>query len=171
MKTSADGKKKWALLLTKPAGPIPTAAELNGGMDFSCNVLESDIAWSATASDRFNEKVSCQKGNAQALGASNYDLALTLVREWLASGTGADVSGADAAYQAVKVKDTTVWIYMRETDKDSTEPWADGDEIFLGGEVKTDTPTRPNNEGNIKRRVEFLAQNMISEVPVAAAGP
>lgn len=168
MKTSADGKKKWAMLLTKPAGPIPTATELNAGIDFSCVVLESDITWSPTASDRFNEKVSCQKGNAQALGASNYETALTFVREWLTTGSGADVSDLDAAYQAVMVKDTTVWIYLRETDKDSTEDWAAGDEIFLGGELKTDSPTRPGNDGNIKRRVEFLGQNMVSEVLVPA---
>lgn len=166
MKTSADGKKKWALLLTAPAGKIPTATELNAGIDFSCVVLESDITWSPTASDRFNEKVSCQKGNSQALGASNYELALTLVREWLATGLGADSTDLDSAYQALKVKDTTVWIYLRETDKDSTEPWASGDEIFLGGEVKTDSPTRPGNDGNIKRRVELLAQTMVNEVLV-----
>lgn len=169
MKTSADGKKKWALLVQKPAGRIPTVAELEAGEDISCVILESDISWSPSASDRFNEKVSCQKGNAQANGASNYDLALTFVREWLTTGLGADTTGLDVGYQAVKVKDTTVWIYLRETDKDSTEPWAEGDEIFLGGEVKTDTPSRPNNEGNIKRRVEFLAQDMVSEVLVAAA--
>lgn len=168
MKTSADGKKKWALSLTKPAGVIPTATELNAMIDPSCVILDSDVTWSPAASDRFNEKTSCQKGNAQALGASNFETALTLIREWLASGTGADVAGLDAAYQAVMVKDTTVWVYLRETDKDSTEPWAAGDEIFLGGEVKTDSPTRPGNDGNIKRRVEFLAQNMISEVLVPA---
>lgn len=168
MKTSADGKKKWTMLLEKPAGPIPTVEELNAGDDFSCVVLESDIAWSPAASDRFNEKVSCQKGNSQALGASNFETALTLVREWLTTGLGADVTGLDKAYQAVRVKGTTVWIYLRETDKDSTEPWAIGDEIFLGGEVVSDSPTRPGNDGNIKRRVEFLPQNMISEVLVAA---
>ena len=168
MKSSADGKKKWALLLTKPAGVIPTATELNAGIDFSCVVLESDITWSPTASDRFNEKVSCQKGNSQAIGASNYELALTLIREWLTTGSGADTEELDAAYQALKVKDTTAWIYLRETDKDSPEPWAAGDEIFLGGEVKTDSPTRPGNDGNIKRRVEMLAQNMVNEVLVPA---
>lgn len=170
MKFSSDGKKKWALSLTKPANPIPTATELNAMIDPSCMILDSDVTWSPTASDRFNEKTSCQKGNSQALGASNYETALTFIREWLATGSGADIEGLDAAYQAVKVKDTTVWIYLRETDKDSTEPWAAGDEIFLGGEVKTDSPTRPGNDGNIKRRVEFLPQNMVSEVLVPAGG-
>ena len=168
MKVAADGKKKFTLLLTKPALPIPTAAELNAGQDISCAVLDSDANFTNTASDRFNEKPSCIKGNSQALGASNYDTALTFLREYLEAG-GADVTAGDMGYQAVKTKGTTVWIYLRETDKDSPEPWAAGDEIHLGGELVTEAPMRVNNDGNIKRRVEFLPQNMISEVPVGPA--
>lgn len=173
MKVAADGKKKFALLLTKPAGRVPTATELNAGQDISCAVLDSDANWTNTASDRFNEKPACTKGNSQALGASNYDTALTFLREFLdgAGGEkGADVTGADAGYQAVRVKGSTVWIYLRETDKDSGEDWAPGDEIHLGGEVTNDSPMRVNNDGNIKRRIEFLPQNMISEELVPVAG-
>lgn len=170
MKVSADGKKKWALLTEKPAAitGIPTAAELNAGLDFSCVVLESDITWSNAASDRFAEKASCQKGNSQALGASNFDLALTFLREYLAAG-GPDKLAGDQAYEAARVKGTTLWIYLRESDKDSTAPWAETDIIDLGGEVVSDAPMRVNNDGNIKRRIEFLAQNMIVEEKVGAA--
>jgi hypothetical protein len=172
MKRSADGKKKWALLTEKPAAAsgIPDVDELNAGIDFSCVVLESDINWSNAASDRFNEKVSCQKGNSEALGASNYDTALTFVREWLEAG-GPDTVAGDKAYAAVSVKGTTVWIYLRESDKDSTEPWEAGDIIDLGGEVVSDAPMRVNNDGNIKRRIEFLPQKMIVEEAVLAATP
>ena len=93
--------------------------------------------------------------------------ALTFLREYLVAG-GIDAAGLDAGYQAVKVRGTTVWIYLRETDKLSTEAWAVGDEIHLGGEVVSDAPMRVNNDGNIKRRIEFLPQNMISETLVAA---
>lgn len=170
MKVAADGKKKFTLLLAKPAATtgIPTATELNAGQDISCAVLDSDANWTNAASDRFNEKAACQKGNSQALGASNYDTALTFLREYLEAGGGADTTADDMGYQAVKVKGTTVWIYLRETDKDSTEDWAAGDEIHLGGEVVTEAPMRVNNDGNIKRRVEFLPQNMITEVLVPA---
>jgi hypothetical protein len=166
MKVAADGKKKFTLLLTKPAGAVPTAAELNAGRDISCAVLDSDANWTNTASDRFNEKAACQVGNSQALGAANYDTALTFLREYLVGG-GIDGTGLDAGYQAVKTRGTTVWIYLRETDKLSTQPWAAGDEIHLGGEVVSDAPARVNNDGNIKRRIEFLPQNMISERIVA----
>lgn len=167
MKVAADGKKKFTLLLTKPAALKPTAAELNAGKDISCAVLDSDANWTNTASDRFNEKPACTAGNSAALGASNYDTALTFLREYLAGG-GIDTAGLDAGFQAVKTKGTTVWIYLRETDKLSTAAWAIGDEIHLGGEVVSDAPMRVNNDGNLKRRIEFLPQNMISETLVTA---
>lgn len=168
MKVAADGKKKFTLRLEPPAAAsgIPTAVELNAGQDVSCAVLDSDANWTNTASDRFNEKPACTKGNSQALGASNYDTALTFLREYLEAG-GPDSAGLDAGYQAVKTKGSTVWIYLRETDKDSTEAWAAGDEIHLGGEVQSDAPMRVNNDGNIKRRIEFLPQNMVGEVAAA----
>ena len=168
MKVAADGRKKFTLLTAAPAGRIPTAAELNAAQDISCADLDSDANFTNTASDRFNEKAACQMGNSQALGAANYDTALTFLREYLDAG-GADIAGEDLGYQAVRTRGTTVWIYLRETDKASTEDWASGDEIHLGGELVSDAPMRVNNDGNIKRRVEFLAQNMVSEVAVPAA--
>jgi hypothetical protein len=172
MKVAADGKKKFILLTTAPAAAsgIPTVTELLAGQDISCAVLDSDANWSNTASDRFNEKAACQKGNSQALGASNYDTALTFLREYLDAG-GPDATGEDLGYESVRVKGTTSWIYLRESDKDSTEPIAAGDIIDLGGEVVSDAPMRVNNDGNIKRRIEFLPQNMIVEEPVGAAAP
>lgn len=169
MKVAADGKKKFTLLTAAPAATsgIPTVTELNAGIDISCAVLDSDANWTPTASDRFNEKAACQRGNSQALGASNYDTALTFLREYLEAG-GADTTGEDEGYQAVRVKGTTSWIYLRESDKDSTEAWSTGDIIDLGGEVISDAPMRVNNDGNLKRRIEFLPQNMIVEVPVGA---
>ncbi|MDJ0321829.1 hypothetical protein [Pseudarthrobacter sp. PS3-L1] len=170
MKVSADGKKKWALLLAKPAAAsgIPSLTELNAGTDFSCAVLESDINWSRAASDRINEKVSCQVGNSEALGAANYDLALTFVREFLTAEGGPDITAGDKAYQALKKSGTEAWIYLRESAKYSTAAWAATDVIELGGRVVTDGPMRVNNDGNIKRRIAFLAQEMVTEVTVGA---
>ena len=53
---------------------------------------------------------------------------------------------------------------VARTDRLSTAAWATGDEIHLGGEVVSDAAMRVNNDGNVKRRIEFLPQNMISEV-------
>ncbi len=170
MRVSSDGKKKWAILTTKPAAAsgVPVVAELVAGIDPSCVILESAINWTRTSSDKIPEKVSCVKGKAESFGPDNYDLALTFIREWLEAG-GADVTALDQGYQAVRVKDTTVWIYLRDSDKDSTDPWEAGDIIDLGGEVKSDGPLLGQGEGSQKRRVEFAAQNMIVEQPILAA--
>lgn len=169
MKVASDGKRKYTLLTTAPAGKIPTAAELNAGMDISCEILTSSSTWTNAASETTDEKTECQKGNAQGLGAQNYDTALVFVRGYLPAPTGGvDVTGTDRGYQAVKTRGSEVWIYQRETDKDSTAPWAIGDEIHLGGRVVSDSPIRTDTEGSIKRQVNFLPQDMISEVLVAA---
>lgn len=168
MKSLADGKKKITLLTAAPVNEdAPTALELNAGEDISCVVLDSDFNWTNTASATFDEKPACAKGQVLALGASNYDLALTYIREYLEAG-GADVAGLDAGYQAVKTKGSVVWIYVRETAKDSDEDWASGDEIYLGGRVQSDAPARVNNDGNIKRRLVFLPQRMFEDIAVAA---
>ena len=60
---------------------------------------------------------------------------------------------------------------MRESDKFSTEPWEAGDIIELGGKVRSDNPARVNNEGDIKRRISFAAQDMIVEKAVLAGTP
>ena len=167
MKSLADGKKKITLLTTKPANEeSPTALELNAGEDVSCNVLDSDFNWTNTDSATFDEKPACAKGQVLALGASNYDLAATFIREYLEAG-GADIAGLDAGYQAVKTKGSVVWIYVRETAKDSDEDWAATDEIYLGGKVQSDAPARVNNDGNIKRRVKFLPQRMFENIAAA----
>jgi len=167
MKTLADGKKRITATTTKPANEgAPTAIELNAGINISCNVLDSDFNWTNTDSATFDEKPACATGQVLALGASNYDLALTYIREYLEAG-GPDVAGEDKGYQAVKTKGSVVWIYVRETDKESDEAWAAGDEIYLGGRVQSDSPARVNNDGNIKRRIKFLPQRLFENIAAA----
>jgi len=163
----ADGKTKFTILTTKPADPAnPTATELNAGIDASCNVLASDFNWSAADSDKIAEKALCDVGNSNAIGASNYTTGVTLWRYYATAG-GIDAT-ADAGFAALKEKGTTVWAYARESDKDSTEPWAASDEIYLGGEVITDTPQRLDGTGFIKRRIPLEAQRMYDDITVAA---
>lgn len=165
----ADGKTKFTVLTTAPADPAaPTAAELNAGIDLSCDILSSDFAWSATGSDTNNEKSLCVTGNAVTYGASNYDLGLTLFRLFDKT-TGAPDTTNEAGWTALKEKGTTVWGYARESGKDSTEEWEAGDEIYLGGEVVTDLPARTDGTGFIKRRVPLGAQRMHDNIVVAAA--
>ncbi|MBB3041223.1 hypothetical protein [Nocardioides soli] len=169
-KSLADGHSKLTLLTAKPVDPFnPTVTELNAGVDVSCAVLASDFTWSATDSDKVNEKALCTTNNANAIGASNFQAGLTIFREF-DEADGAVDPIADVAYQTVKEKGTTVYGYLREDGKLATQPWVAGDEaLYL--EVLTDNPQRPQNAGGyIKRRVPMEPQNG-GDVTVAAATP
>lgn len=170
-RTLADGKKKFTILITEPVDPeAPTATELNAGIDLSCKVLSSDFMWGATDSDKVAEKALCDEGNANAIGASNYQAGMSLWRYFATSG-GFDAI-EDAGFDAVKVKGTTLWGYARNTDKKSTEPWATGDEIYLGGEVITDTPQPPTDmAGFIKYRVPMEFQRGYPFIEVGPVTP
>lgn len=166
----ADGKIKFTILTSAPADPAaPTASELNEGIDLSCKVLSSDFNWTATDSDRIAEKALCDEGNANAIGASNYSVGFTLWRYYLAEG-GVDAS-ADAGFAAVQAKGTTLYGYARRTDKVATEEWADGDEIYLGGEFTTDTPQIPGDAGGwLKWRVNGEMQRGYPFIAVDGSG-
>lgn len=168
-KSLADGHVKFTLLLTKPVDPAaPTATELNAGIDMECNVLNSDFAFGPTDSDKIAEKALCDLSNKNAIGASNYTAGFTVFRKF-DSATGAVDDTEDEAFQAVKVKGTTVWGYVRKTGKVATLPWAAGDEIWNGQEILTDTPQSPSDAGGyIKARVPAESQAGWDFVEVAA---
>lgn len=164
----ADGKTKFTILTTAPADPAaPTVTELEAGIDMSTDVLASDFTWTAAASDTVDEKSLAAQGNATVFGASNYDLGLTLWRQFDPT-TGAPDTANEPGWEALREKGTTLWAYARETGKDATEAWAASDEIYLGGEVVTDIPTRTDGTGFIKRRIILGAQSMHDNITVAA---
>lgn len=165
----ADGKTKLTILTAKPVNPAaPTVSELEDGIDLSCNILSSDFTWGATDSDKIAEKALCDEGNANAIGASNYQAGITVWRYFDAAG-GFDAV-EDAGFEAVKTKGTTLWGYARKTDKPSTAPWEASDEIYLGAEVATDAPQPPSDQGGyIKWRVPMEVQRGYPFIEVAAA--
>lgn len=162
----SDGKIKFTILTTAPANPAaPTAAELNAGIDLSDDVLASDFTWTPVASDTIDEKSLAAKGNATTFTYSNYDLGITLWRQF-DSTTGAPDTANEAGWAALKEKGATLWGYARETGKDATEAWAASDESYLGGEILTDEPQRTDGAGFIKRRIVLGAQNMHTNITV-----
>lgn len=166
MRVLADGKTKLTMLTTEPADPEnPTVTELAAGIDLSCKVVASDFTFGPTDSETVSEPALCDEGNAESLGRSNYEAALSIWREYLEAG-GADPA-ADAAFQAVKEKGATLWLYSRLTDKKATDPWAAGDEIYFGAEVTNDTP-QVGREGWIKARVPMKVQQGWPFIQVAA---
>lgn len=164
----ADGKTKWTVLITAPANEAsPTATELNAGIDMSCDILKSDFNWTATDSESIAEDALCDKDTNEAFGKGNYNLGVTLWRKYATAGGPDDAS--EAGWAVMKEKGAEFWAYARESDKDSTEDWEAGDEIYLGGKVASDTPQRLDGTGFIKRRVPIKPRKMHNEIVVAGA--
>lgn len=167
VKTLADGRIKVAVLTTAPANAAaPTTAELNAGIDASAKILASDFQWGAVDSDKVNEKSLVDINNVNALGASNFQTAMTIFR-YFNSGTGVADPTDDALFTAVKVKGTNLWIYVRRTGKLATAAWATGDEINLGGNVITDLTQETDAGGYLKKRVPLEPQTMYPNITVA----
>lgn len=166
----ADGRTKFTILTTKPADPeAPTVTELEAGIDASCNVLASDFTFGAAASDKVNESALCTTDNANTPTRGNNQSAFTLFRYFDPETGAADVSGDDAAFQALKYKGTTFWAYARRTTKLSGEAWAADDEIFHGAEIVTDSVMPPSDMGGwIKYRQEAETQVAYPFITVAA---
>ena len=163
----ADGKTKFTVLTTKPVNPAaPTSTELNAGIDLSQDVLSSDFTFGAVDSDKIAEKALGDEGNANAIGASNYQAGFTLWRKFATAGGFDDA--AETGWAALKEKGTTLWAYARQMDKDASETWAATDEIYLGAELITDTPQRTDGTGFIKYRIPAEVQRGYPFVEVAA---
>jgi hypothetical protein len=84
----------------------------------------------------------------------------------LALHPGGFDSTEDALFQACKVRGTTLYIYVRKTDKLSTAAWATADEIYLGGSVITGTP-KASDTAYIKYEVPLFPQDMRAFIAVA----
>jgi hypothetical protein len=163
----ADEHIKFTILTTAPEDEAaPTAAELNAGIDASCLVFADDFRWTPTDSERVGERALCESTAAEAPGLSNYDLAFTAWR-YFDSVTGAPDMTADELFQAVKVKGTELWGYVRRTGKLHSAVWATGDEIQLGGRFTTDTP-QTDGTGFVKYRIPTLPQAMHDFIAVDA---
>lgn len=166
-KSLADGHLKFTMLVAKPANlSAVTATVLNGGIDASCSVLSSDFTFSSGDSDKVNEKALCTTNNANSLGADNFTAGATFFRYFDEDGF-VDLT-EDEAYQAVKEKGATIWGFVRESGKLSTDAWAADDE-YEWMELLSDRPQRPGNGGGyIKRRVPFEPQSGGEGVVVSA---
>lgn len=168
-KVLADGKTKFTILTTKPAGwanKVITAAEANAGIHLADHVLTSDFTFAAVDSDKVAEKALGASANANAIGASNFQLAFTLWRKFLTAG-GFDAAD-EAGWAALKVKGATLYAIARQTDKEASAAWAATDEVYLAAEFTTDTPQRTDGTGFIKYRIPTEVQTGYPFISVAA---
>ncbi len=168
-----DARIKFTILTEEPENPeAPTAAELNAttAIQASCYMLASDFTWSATDSDKVQQKDLCTEGNANALGASNFNAGFTVFREYDLDTGDPLTAGEDKLFQALRKKGTALWGYARLSPKKATEIWETGDEIYLGGEFITDNFQRPTDGGGyIRWRVPAEIQNGYPDITVATA--
>lgn len=171
IKSLADGKMKIAVLTSKPVNPAaPTTTELNAGVGgavgAACNIALADWQFGAADSDKVADPAICDNSNANALGRANFVAGMTVFRYFDPTTKAADAT-ADALFAAVNVRGTELWIYMRQTAKDYSEPWASGDEVS-GEHVITDAWQYADSGGYIKRKVPMEAQAGWPNAVVAA---
>lgn len=157
--TLADAMKKVSVMSTAPADmAAPTVTELTAGIDAAPRIVKSDFALGPTGSDTVDEVPLATKGNGKAWGPSNYEGSMSVFRYFDPSTGAPETGGAgtvgDALFQAVKTKGTTLWIAVRETSKDSTDPWLASDEVQVY-EVMTDDPQNDDGTGYIKKVVKL----------------
>lgn len=169
IRSLAEGHTKFTILTVAPAKPnAPTVAELEAGIDASCKVAKNDFNFSTADSDTVDDAELCATTKAVAPGADNVEVNFRAYRYWLDEG-GVDPA-ADVLFAAVREKGTVLYFYARHTDKLATEPWAAGDEIFLGVEGWVDWPQyNVADAGWNKFITKVHANNVYPQIKVAAA--
>lgn len=165
MRMLSAGRSRVSVLTVKPSNiAAPTTAELNAGIYASPFIPKSMWTWSAGDPSTENDTDIEKTFDADVPVSDTYDLNMGVYRGFLAGG-GFD-STEDALFQACKVRGTTLYIYVRKTDKLSTAAWATADEIYLGGSVITGTP-KASDTAYIKYEVPLFPQDMRSFIAVA----
>lgn len=161
-KSKAEGREKWMLLSVPPADPSAvTLSEATAGIDASCALAAADSRISAAASATFSDAAICDEIAVTEFGQSNYEGNAAPYRYFdedgaSETGTGGDGEIRDEVYQALKDKDTELYILIRDTSKRSREPLAAGDEYELY-QVVTDNPQRPTSREGYQKRIVPLA--------------
>ena len=173
-KSKAEGREKWMLLSAPPANPdAVTLTEANAGIDASCAISSADSRISAAASATFSDPAICDEIAVTEFGQSNYEGTIAPFRYWDeegASEVGSEGQIRDEVFQALKERDTELYVLIRDTSKRSREPLATGDEYELY-EVTTDNPQRPSSrEGHQKRLVPLAIRNAWRGTLVGGSG-
>lgn len=167
--TLAQDKTKFTILTTAPADPEnPTAAELAAGIDASDYILKSDFTWTATDSTTISEPVLSTGAVANTPDEFQFNGRVTVLNYF--DGTGAlETTGGGAVFDALVPAGTEVYCYGRRSSKKSSEAWAAGDPIFLGGRVVTDNAQQPTDfGGHVKQTIPLLVQEGWPNIEVAA---
>lgn len=165
----ADGKRKIVLLSTRPADiDAITVAEATAGTDLSDFTLTTSVI-GPTGSDTFNEKVWSSRGNSEDFGPSNFAGNNLVIHRYYDETTKQPDPTDDAAWAALKTKDTTIRLLVRESAKDSAEAFTAGDE-YRYMEYKTDDPQNQSGDGYQKYLIPLGYQGVSSLDQLIVAG-
>ena len=165
VRTVADGRERWLLSTTKPAGA--TVAALSTATDISCDLAKSSSRISATASDTVTDSRLCDEANSPAFGASNYEG--TAAPFWLLDPEdGTYAAGDNAAFEALKEKGTTVYI-TKITGIAKGVTLAAG---YMSScyECVTDTPQSPTGQGEYIKSIIPLSVTPVWDNEILTAG-
>lgn len=166
LRTLMDGRLKVTILTAPPSDPEAiTLAELEAGIDATCDLAKAGTRFSATASDTIADARLCDEANTNALGASNYEVAMAVF--WLLDpDTGGYLAADNPTFEAVKAKGSTVYPVLREGPSAKTD-WDAADAYELW-EFVSDNPQRPTEtSGYIKRIVPGQGQRLAEGVVAA----
>lgn len=174
-KSKAEGREKWILLSVRPANPeaVPLT-EAEAGIDASCALSSADSRISAAASATFSDPAICDEIAVTEFGQSNFEGNIAPFRFFdeegvSETGAGSDAEIRDEVYQAVKEKDTEMYVLIRDTSKRSREDLAAGDEYELY-QVVTDNPQRPSSREGYQKRIVPLAIRNAWQGEIASGG-
>ena len=123
--TLADGRTRLAILTAAPADPDAiTTAEFAAGIEAADFINKPDFKMSPTNPDTVPDQPISQKGNATTWGNSNFEAAMTVLRD-LVAATGLPEAAGDEVWEAVETAGTTIWLVKRTGPLEET-PWAAG---------------------------------------------
>lgn len=149
-KTLADARVALMLLDTPPADKNAiTVAEYEAGTPLQCRIMAGEYRLSPTGSETVNQAELCEDVNATTFGRSNYEGTFTVFRYLL--GTGLTDPANDEAWEATKVKGTTLHLVEREGPAHDAAGAASQEYSYF--EVVTDDPQVPSDRGGFIRRV------------------
>jgi hypothetical protein len=155
--TLADGRTRLVILTTAPADPNAiTTAEFAAGIEAADFINKPDFKMSPTNPDTVPDQPISQKGNATTWGNSNFEAAMTVLRD-LNPTTGLPEAAGDEVWEAVETAGTTIWPVKRTGPLEEV-PWTAG-QPYLWAKVVTGEPQDPQDmAGYVKNPIPLGPQ-------------
>lgn len=145
---------------------IPTAEELNAGVNISCAISQNNFTAAFTARDTNDEKSLCDSANVQTPTYKNYEVALTAFRD---RNIENNQSVYNEFYELFKTPLQLGYIVTR-VGYPADLPYADGQDVQIFY-VQSGDPANVHNNGEpVKMTVNYFPQGQSSDGYVTVGG-